>query len=243
MIAGAGGIPFATISVASADESNYYLGDVRFVETKIEYPNPSGTNLTRTLNLAPYCLDRAHDRVTLTSAPVGVFESNDAVVTGGRNFSGLPARLQLQATDSYLPVDVDFRRRTNGITSLSSPMEAPVATVEESGKKVSVAVDGTDVEVPPRETKTLELEPRTVEYTSLAGDTLSETVTPRATIRNNGYLEAFGAAEYKVIPIGSDDTYARDRVNALKAAKKRTESHGIVLEEDDDMVLIPRRVS
>lgn len=236
-----GAIDLTGIQTARTEDPEFYLGDVQYVETIVEHEDAPQRPRTHRDGLIEYVVDEPTRRLTLTGAPLDVFQTNDTVVTTGNDFYGLPASIPKLATTDRLTVTADYSRLREEILALEDQYTVPhVQLSAEGGDTVTATADGRNVTVAADDTATLELEPRDVkvrgqstgtkmvENPRTEGDELIEVakegsvepvaVTPTVKVRNHGTLKVYGTPNGRVLPLDSTNEYAQNRVSSILSA-------------------------
>jgi hypothetical protein len=245
-VATAFGLNVGSVNLASAATSDYFLGETIFVETKIEYKNVTTSPLLQVTNLANYVVDEKNNYLTLTNAPIKKFEDSDLVVTNGSSFVRGGNKLPAQQSERLATLSADYRRLEHRSISLEEPMTVPKLTVNGNGDFATVQFNGDAAAVHTGEEQTIQLGSTPVTVLNEPGEASSdsnETVysaRPRITIRNHGRLPVYGAQNSRVLPLNSDDPYAKARVHSVlnvtpEEAEKATGADLVVIEEQQEM--------
>lgn len=223
----------SAVETVAADPEKFDQGSVHFVEVKEEHPNAKGGPETSRHGTAGYVVEPSRNRLTLTTAPVETLTNNSLITAADGAYYPQDSTIQVTKSKYALPIKTDYRQVHNRYIALDEAREPPTLSVEPSGNDVRVHGDAHRDNVPAGDTVTLQRSGVTV---NPANSSAGETVTRQVSIRNHGKISVFGHEDYLVLPLNSDDGYAKARVSSLLALTQ----DGLSKMEDADLLAVPK---
>ncbi|SFB74475.1 hypothetical protein SAMN05444422_101665 [Halobiforma haloterrestris] len=210
---------------AAIDPSELNRDTVQFVEVTEEYDVPADVPRAARNGTAGYAVDRERNIVTLTNASMASFTPDTVATTADGSYYATDTRISVTGRNRGLPVDTNYRDlgATHAIFDEKQP-ERPVQ-VQADGDRIRVASDDLDFDVP---VGTEAAETETV-------GSLERTVR----VRNHGTMTVFGHDDYLIFPVGSNDFYARARVDSIRALAQEHVSDI----EDVDLITVPKSLA
>lgn len=253
-MAGAG-LLGGNITAVTAEESDYELGELTLLEATIEHAG--GPDVTRTFaeDVPHYVVDDGG--LFLFTISPSELTGTEIGLSTGNHVTELPTTAFKSRPTKSVAVEMNYRRTVRQYLDLVDEYTYPDVRVEAGGSNVAtVSVEGRSVEVPPNEERVVELDEREVTARALAtetttvpnpreeepstvtapveGEEVTDTVTPTVKVRNRGVVTGYGAEDAMVVPLDSDDPYARALVSDVLDARDDVE-----IEPDNDLLVVP----
>ena len=217
---GAAGLSVSAMSVEAATKNGLSLGTTTFVEVFVQHEIPDDQSPGHADGLQRYSIDREQNIMGLVAQPaVDIFADSDTVVTTGRDFVQAPGSVHGDTT-SVVVTDAEYPTASERILFLESEYTRPKIEINDvSGRTITGTVAGNTISVRPGEKISMRLEPAKVivlrdMVQADQNPTNTITVTPKATIRNNGPVQVFGQSGRYVVPRDPKTPFAQAFIKA-----------------------------
>lgn len=215
--------------------SEYSLSNSLFATLVVEHANaPEYPRMTRD-RLADFTVD--DNRLVLGNAPVEPFQEDSGVLAVDDEFHVLPVDLPVKDPLPILTVEADDRGMKKIRLALEEDYSLPQIQVSRSDSNVIVDTEVGRQVVEPDEEARLLLQSRSVVVADKKGDTKNVKVMPKIRVHNYGPLHVFGASGKRLLPLHSDDEYAKARVSAIQANSREQ----VEVDEDNELLIIDEK--
>lgn len=212
--------------------SQYYIGDTLFVTCTIEHPDAPEFPRSSSDGFTDYIIDG--DRLVLNRAPLEPFQENENLVRYDGDYHSLPTSLP-KYPKRRLTVNSDLRGLEKVTLALEEEYILPNVTISVKNSRIQISVDGYEKTIEPGQMDSLYLGSREVEVRDRDNFTKSVEVNPYLRICNHGQMEVHGSSENGLLPLHSDDPYAKRRVQSILANSE----DAVEQDEENNLLIIP----